>query len=419
MEKKTVKIKLVTGGQLVTNNNEPNSIGFEEKYSKLVPLDRYGEIEVDEDMEDEYEPDDDEQIEESYDRYISTIAENYRELAEDSLETLEDISEDSEFLFPDHDFLNFLSRTDSRLLYEQLYGGIEIEELDKYLKKINSYRTTLKVHDFLYIHVYGKKKKSKQFNQIVRKRLKPLIEQLETFQEKTMVMSEYVQDHIHLFPSDNHENVYKGFYAFKISDDKIDFSKKVFIPLSNFIRIAQKRTELVDVKISEMKLHDCGLYGYDNDCLNTYSFVLSFIGDFNEKIRFDKSKQRSFEERCVVNIQEPDSIDELDGVSEFLPEPQRLLMRAAFCGLENIDLDVIMTTGKRVVDIEIGELYEEGEYTRVNVKCKYDNGIETLNRLFCGCSFTNMWMQLLKSTDYKADYPEIYDKLLAWYRGDD
>lgn len=411
-------ITVLPGGQLEKDyNKEP------QKVAVITPdiLQMIDEDDYDED--DEYT---EEEYEQMLNNNIQYYTEMYKNSMDDVLEFLKDQANEIEtesyfILCPDINVLNTLNIIKNpKTVYCKHEATIDMETIEKDINKLKSYITTLKLDDYLYAHVYGnpKKKPTKKTNDMIRKKLKVICPFIHKFREITDFCTDTCDIDFHIFQTE-HNNVYKVFFNFKIFDSDVNFYKKFMDPIGNLIRNVNKKHRYFNLCIAKMQNDAFDVYGYDEDSLQTYEVVLSFTLDINDKCKF-KPVQRSFEERCVVymeNVDTDDNIDDIDGLSDFLPDNNRLLMKAASAGLRNTK--PVPSTGKKVVDFVFGEVKETEDDVIATIECIYDNGDNTTVEVSVYCSFTNLWVQMLKITDGKCDDPKLYDKLLAWYRGED
>lgn len=408
-------ITVVPGGQLKKSYEEYDDAEelYEEEFNG-------------EDIDDEEYYDDDEELDEEY--YEECLAELqylgrlYKIKSEKSLTYINDYidrikNNDYVILSPDLYVLEFLSNSlkDADKVYFSFNESIEKKQIVSDYKKIEPYKTTFIVNNLMRAHVYHdkNKKSSKKTNELIKKKMRVIAPFIDKFRDITDFNTSTAYDEYHIFMSD-HKNVYKVFFGFKIFDGGINFYKNFMEPMFNLIRNINKKHNHLNFCIDSFKNDVFALYGYDEDVLQTYNVVISFTLDINEKCMFNPV-QHSFEEKCVV-FMDPDEDDVIDinNCSDFLPDENRFVMKAANVGLRNTK--PVPSTGKKVVDFVFGEVKETEDDVIATVECIYDNGDNTTVEVSVYCSFTNLWVQMLRLTEGKCDDPKLYDKLLAWYR---
>lgn len=285
------------------------------------------------------------------------------------------------------------------------------------LNAINSTRITLKADNFVYIHLYGNKNIfKKKFNDSLRQRMKYIIEQINFLEQKTEFTTPDLNTHIHLFETDIDEKLFKCFIAFHISDENDKFINNVLNPVSNFCRVANKDKRINSCKIELLENEDDGLFGYEDEVMHTANFVISFVFDMNDIVKYSKNHTKLSDIiKSEVIIHKPDDNDNIMDRSLFLPAENRLIMSAAY-HVANKITQPVHSSGNTVVDLVLPKkLNKDGS---ASIKVIYDNDDNTDIKLnVLGYSFTNVWVQLLLATEYKADNPDIYDKIGLWYTG--
>lgn len=204
---------------------------------------------------------------------------------ESALEDLEDFEEQmlllSDGLSPIDFYILDDFRRFSRVNNEkhlEYYVGTTESMLDGELSMLKSLRTTIRLYNDTYIHIYGDKSRhTARIKEKLKKITAEICNELTEYQMHVKLVTLDGNIHFHFIESDVHDNVFKCVMYYEINDEKNNFIDNIMSPTLDFIKKLKFGLNPLDVKIEDMENNSFGLSGVDDFAFSSSSMLVSIL----------------------------------------------------------------------------------------------------------------------------------------------